>query len=159
MPLTAVCQMPVNSDLDISDIKFARSKGGTSIVYGRGTTPQNIIDLTSTSETTKARVIASSTAQNENEISIELSDSGIKLENPIASDEGTLSEPLTAHNDDPTAVSSQMPPEIAPIDDDTWLAVSLRNDAIKFAVGDVPLYFQARADSFIGVEACNAVDG
>ena len=158
MPLTAACQIPLDSDLDISDVKFVRSAGGTSVVYGHEKTQQSIIDLINTNETAKIRISASSTVQNESEIVIEPSDNETKLSKLISGDEAALSQLSVAQEADPTTKPSEVPHKFAAIHDNTWVAVSLRDDEIKFAVSGMSLYIQARADSLIGVEACNAVD-
>ena len=159
LPLTTVCQIPVNSDLDISDIKFTRSKGKTSIGFGHGITQKDIIDLINTDETNKTTAMPSLTAQEDDESTIEISNSDVKFEQSTVSNEVIHSELSVAQSDIPTVASLQITSEVVPVHDDTWLAVPLGNSTIKFAVCGIAIYVQTQADQFPGVEACDAVDG
>lgn len=146
-PLTHACKISPESDVDLSNITFSAGKGSApALTYNNPGRRQAILDSVDKSQTSGKGLTTSSTMQGSAGSTMDI----VEREVVRDSDEFILGDSFV-----PKSVGE---PAIEPINDDTWLAVSLRDPILKFAVSERELPWQYSADCVVDIEACYAID-
>ena len=121
-------------------------KNGPAVVFGKLDKRQEILDSVNSVKTSETETAASSTMQS----SIGSSTDAGEREVVRDSDEFVLG--------DSSGPKSVGVPELEPIRDATWRAVSLRDPTVKFAVSESSLSWRNPTDHMIDLEAYHAID-
>jgi len=146
-PLTHACNISQESDVDLSNITFSAGKESTlALVFGNPGRRQAILDSVGKSHTSGKELTTSSTMQGSAGSSMDI------LERDVVRDSDEF---ILGDFSVPKSVGE---PAIEPMSDDTWLAVSLRDPTLKFAVSESELPWQYCANCVIGIEAYYAID-
>ena len=127
-PLTHACKIPAESEVDFSDMKFSTKKRNTLVIVSSEQDKiREILDSVEKDYNSGEEVVASSTVQGSTGTTVDVNEREVVRD----SDEIILRDSSVPENIEE--------PELELISDDTWLAVSLGDPTVKFAVRESDL--------------------
>ncbi|MCJ1250805.1 hypothetical protein MMC30_008033 [Trapelia coarctata] len=122
-PLTHACKISTEGEVDLSDIKFSAKKGDAfAIVFGKADRRHELLDSVGKENNSGKGIAILSTMQGSAGASVEIDE----REAVKTSDEFILGDSSV-----PKSIGA---PELKTVNDGTWLAVSLQEPTLKFAI-------------------------